>query len=121
FRFYAGYADKLYGSVIPLDQSTVFDYTMREPYGVVGLITAWNSPISLLGNKLPAALAAGNCAVIKPSEHASVTTLEFCNLLTRAGVPAGVVNVVTGAGDVGSALVSHPKIAKISFTGSPHV
>lgn len=121
FRFYAGYADKLYGSVIPLDQPSVFDYTIREPYGVIGIITAWNSPITLLCNKLPAALAAGNCVVIKPSEHASVSTLEFCNILKKAGIPAGVVNVVTGGAAVGSAIIEHPDVAKISFTGSPNV
>lgn len=121
FRFYAGYADKLFGSVIPLDQPGVLDYATREPYGVVGVITAWNSPLSLLANKLPAALAAGNCAVVKPSEHASVTTLELCNLFTKAGLPAGVVNVVTGAGAVGAAIVRHRGVAKVSFTGSPHV
>ncbi|MEW5423544.1 aldehyde dehydrogenase [Amorphus sp. 3PC139-8] len=120
-RYYAGYADKLYGSVIPLDQPTVFDFTVREPYGVVGLITAWNSPISLLGNKLPAALAAGNCAVVKPSEHASVSTLELCKIFQEAGLPAGVVNVVTGGPEVGAAMVAHPDVAKISFTGSPGV
>lgn len=121
FRFYAGYADKLFGSTIPLDNPTIFDYTTREPYGVVGLITAWNSPITLLCNKLPAALAAGNTVVIKPSEHASVSTLELCNLLQEAGLPDGVVNVVTGGAEVGAAMVVHPDIAKISFTGSPAV
>ena len=121
FRYYAGYADKLYGSTIPLDNPAVFDYTLREPYGVIGLITAWNSPITLLCNKLPAALAAGNAVVVKPSEHASVSTLELCKLLEKAGLPAGVVNVVTGAATTGAALVSHPGIAKVSFTGSPAV
>ena len=121
FRFYAGYADKLFGSVIPLDQPGILDYATREPYGVVGIITAWNSPLSLLSNKLPAALAAGNCAVVKPSEHASVTTLELCRIFQEAGLPDGVVNVVTGAGSVGDAIVRHPGIAKVSFTGSPHV
>lgn len=121
FRFYAGYADKLYGSTIPLDSPTIFDYTLREPYGVVALITAWNSPITLLCNKLPAALAAGNTVVVKPSEHASVSTLEFCKLLTEGGLPPGVVNVVTGAAETGAALVRHPDIAKVSFTGSPGV
>lgn len=121
FRFYAGYADKLFGSVIPLDQPNILDYATREPYGVVGIITAWNSPLSLLSNKLPAVLAAGNCAVVKPSEHASVTTLELCKLFQKAGLPAGVVNVVTGAGEVGAAIVRHPGVAKVSFTGSPHV
>ena len=121
FRFYSGYADKLYGSTIPLDSSTIFDYTTREPYGGVGLITAWNSPITLLCNKLPAALAAGNTVVVKPSEHASVSTLEFCKLLVEAGLPAGVVNVVTGGAETGAALVRHKDIAKVSFTGSPGV
>lgn len=121
YRFYAGYADKLYGSVIPLDQNGIFDYATREPYGVVGIITAWNSPMSLLANKLPAALAAGNCAVVKPSEHASATTLEFCRLLQEAGLPSGVVNVVTGGPEVGSAIVSNPDINKLSFTGSGNV
>ncbi len=121
FRFYAGYADKLFGSTIPLDSPSVLDYTTREPYGVVGLITAWNSPITLLCNKLPAALAAGNTVVVKPSEHASVSTLELCKLFEKAGLPAGVVNVVTGAGPTGAAMVAHPGISKISFTGSPAV
>ncbi|MBL4813015.1 MAG: aldehyde dehydrogenase [Rhodobacteraceae bacterium] len=121
FRFFAGYADKLYGTTIPLDQPSILDYTIREPLGVVGLITAWNSPITLLCNKLPAALAAGNTVVIKPSEHASVSTLELCKLLDEAGMPAGVVNVVTGAGATGAAIVAHDKIAKVSFTGSADV
>ena len=96
YRFFAGYADKLWGRQIPLDQRDVFDYATREPLGVVALITAWNSPMGLLANKLAPALAAGNCVVIKPSEHASVTTLEFCKLLQAAGFPPGVVNVVCG-------------------------
>jgi aldehyde dehydrogenase (NAD+) len=121
FRFYAGYADKLWGSVIPLDQRDVFDYAVREPYGVIAAITAWNSPIGLLCNKLPAALAAGNCVVVKPSEHTSATTLELCKLIERAGFPPGVVNVVTGDASVGKALVSAEGIDKVSFTGSAGV
>ena len=74
----------------------MFDYASREPLGVAVLITAWNSPMGLLSNKLAPALAAGNCVVVKPSEHASATTLEFCRLIERAGFPAGVFNVVTG-------------------------
>jgi aldehyde dehydrogenase (NAD+) len=120
-RFFAGYADKIWGSVIPLDQPQMFDFAMRVPYGVIGIITAWNSPISLLANKLPAALAAGNCVVIKPSEHASATTLEFCKLVEKAGFPPGVVNVVTGDAKVGRALVSDSGVDKVSFTGSPNV
>ena len=83
YRFFAGYADKIWGRVIPLDQKNVFDYATYEPLGVIALITAWNSPMALLANKLPAALAAGNCVVVKPSEHASVTTLEFCSLIEK--------------------------------------
>ncbi len=118
FDFFAGYADKIWGAVIPLDQRDVFDYALREPCGVVGVITSWNSPIALLGNKLPAALAAGCCVVIKPSEHASVTTLEFARLAEEAGFPPGVINVVTGDVEVGRALVAGGGLDKISFTGS---
>jgi aldehyde dehydrogenase (NAD+) len=120
YRFFAGYADKLWGQQIPLDQRDVFDYATREPLGVVALITAWNSPMGLLANKLAPALAAGNCVVIKPSEHASVTTLEFCRFVEAAGFPAGVINVVCGASEIGRALVEG-SVAKVSFTGSPAV
>lgn len=121
YRFYAGYADKLWGQVIPLDQRDVFDYVSHEPLGVVALITPWNSPLLLLSNKLAPALAAGNTVVIKPSEHASATTLEFCRLVEQAGFPKGVVNVVTGDHRVGKALVSSRNIDRVSFTGSPEV
>lgn len=121
YRFFAGYADKLWGKVIPLDQRDVFDYATREPIGVAVLITAWNSPMGLLSNKLAPALAAGNCVVIKPSEHASATTLEFARFVEQAGFPAGVVNVVTGDARVGKALLASGRIDRISFTGSPAV
>jgi aldehyde dehydrogenase (NAD+) len=121
YRFFAGYADKIWGNVIPLDQKGVMDLALREPYGVIAAITAWNSPITLLANKLSAALAAGNCVVVKPSEHASASTLEFAKLIEQAGFPAGVFNVVTGAATVGKALVDNPQIDKVSFTGSPAV
>ena len=120
-RFFAGYADKLYGQHIPLDQRDTLDYLVHEPYGVVALITAWNSPLSLLANKLAPALAAGNCVVVKPSEHASVSTLEFARLVEEAGFPPGVFNVVTGGAQAGRALVDAPGVAKVSFTGSPGV
>lgn len=120
YRFFAGYADKLWGSQIPLDRRDSFDYATREPLGVVALITAWNSPMGLLANKLAPALAAGNCVVIKPSEHASVTTLEFCKLVQEAGFPPGVINVVCGAAAAGRALVGGA-INKVSFTGSAGV
>ena len=121
YRFFAGYADKLWGKVIPLDQATVFDYATREPLGVAVLITAWNSPMHLLSNKLAPALAAGNCVVIKPSEHASATTLEFCRLVEQAGFPPGVINVVCGDHRVGKTLTMTPGVDRISFTGSPAV
>jgi len=121
YRFFAGYADKLWGKVIPLDQRDVFDYAVREPLGVAVLITAWNSPMGLLSNKLAPALAAGNCVVIKPSEHASATTLEFAKFVEAAGFPPGVVNVVTGDARVGKALLSSGRIDRVSFTGSPGV
>jgi acyl-CoA reductase-like NAD-dependent aldehyde dehydrogenase len=121
YRFFAGAADKIFGDTIPLDQPDVFDFTRKEPLGVAVLITAWNSPLSLLANKLAPALAAGNCVVIKPSEHASVSTLEFAQLIREAGFPPGVVNIVTGDHRTGQALLTSGRIDKVSFTGSPGV
>jgi aldehyde dehydrogenase (NAD+) len=117
YRFFAGYADKIYGEVIPMDNPSLFDYTIREPIGTIALITPWNSPISILANKLAPALATGNTVVIKPSEHTSVTTLEFARMAQEAGFPDGVINVVTGDGRVGDWLSQSPKVGKISFTG----
>ncbi len=117
YRYFAGYADKLQGNTIPLDNGQMFDYTLVEPLGVAVLITAWNSPLPLLANKLAPALAAGNAVVIKPSEHASLSTLAFGRLVAEAGFPDGVVNIVTGDGRIGSALTSNPLVRKISFTG----
>ena len=121
FRYYAGWADKLHGDVVPLDQKDTLDLAIRVPYGVVACVTAWNSPIAILTNTLPAALAGGNCVILKPSEHASATTVEVVRLCQQAGFPPGVVQVVTGAGDVGAALTSSSGIDKISFTGSAAV
>ncbi len=121
YRFFAGMADKLSGDTIPVDRPDCFDFTRREPLGVCVLVTAWNSPISLLANKLAPALAAGNCVVIKPSEHASVTTLEFAMLAREAGFPPGVINVVTGDARTGQALLEGGRVDKISFTGSATV
>ncbi|MFC4025223.1 aldehyde dehydrogenase [Oceanobacillus longus] len=117
YRFFAGYADKIYGKTIPLDNNDLFNYTKREPLGVVALITSWNSPISILTNKLAPALATGNTVVIKPSEHASATTLELAKLIDEAGFPPGVVNVVTGDYKTGNELTQSAKIQKVSFTG----
>jgi acyl-CoA reductase-like NAD-dependent aldehyde dehydrogenase len=119
YRYYGGLADKIEGAVLPTDKANVFNFTRYEPLGVVGMITPWNSPLLLLAWKLPAALAAGNTAVIKPSEFTSASTLEFMPLFAEAGFPKGVVNTVTGFGpDVGAALVAHPDVPKIAFTGS---
>lgn len=119
FHYYAGLADKIEGAVIPNDVPGVFNYTRHEPLGVVVAITPWNSPLMLAAWKLAPALAAGNTVVLKPSEHASASTLELARLLELGGLPPGVVNVVTGFGQgVGSALVNHPDVAKITFTGS---
>ena len=119
YRYYGGLADKIEGSVIPTDKANTFAFTRWEPLGVIAMITPWNSPLLLLSFKLAPALAAGNTAVIKPSEFTSASTREFVELCKQAGLPDGVVNVVTGFGaDTGAALVAHPDVAKISFTGS---
>lgn len=121
FRYYAAWADKVTGDVVPLNQADTAGMALREPFGVVACVTAWNSPVAILCNTMPAALAAGNCVIAKPSEHASVTTLEIARLVEKAGFPAGVFQVLTGAGETGAALTAHPGIDKISFTGSPGV
>ncbi|MCW2866791.1 MAG: carnitine dehydratase [Marmoricola sp.] len=119
FHYYGGLADKLEGSVLPLDKVGYFAYTRKEPVGVTAIITPWNSPLLLLAWKLAPALAAGCTVVIKPSEFTSASTLQLVAVLEEAGLPPGVVNVVTGFGsEVGSPLVEHPLVAKISFTGS---
>ena len=118
WRYFAGLADKLEGEVIPVDRNGVFNFTRHEPVGVVLAITPWNSPLVIASWKLAPALAAGCTAIVKPSEHASVSTLHFAKLVTEAGFPAGVVNVVTGYGhEVGEALVADPRVAKVTFTG----
>ena len=118
FYYYAGLADKIQGSTIPLEKTSVLNYTLREPIGVIGILTPWNSPLLLLAFSLAAALAAGNAVVVKPSEHASASTLEFAKLVEQAGFPPGIFNVVTGAGAVtGAAIARHPGIGKICFTG----
>jgi (Z)-2-((N-methylformamido)methylene)-5-hydroxybutyrolactone dehydrogenase len=118
YRYFGGLADKIEGSVLPIDKQGMFAFTRREPLGVVAAIVPWNSPIMLLTWKLAPLLAAGNTVVIKPSEHASASTLAFVELFAEAGFPSGVVNTVTGfPADVGMPLVAHPDIAKVAFTG----
>jgi len=118
FQFYGGLADKIEGSVPAMDKPDVLNYTRHEPLGVCACITPWNSPLLLLAWKAAPALAAGNTLVIKPSEFTSASTLEFARLSLEAGLPPGVVNVVTGFGDeVGVPLVRHRKVRKVAFTG----
>ena len=118
FRYYAGLADKLEGRVIPIDRPGMFNFTLEEPLGVVAAIVPWNSPLMLAAWKMAPALAAGNTFVWKPSEHSSVSALTMAPIFEEAGLPPGVVNIVTGFGnEIGEALVSHPDVAKICFTG----
>src|SRR5262245_8247299 len=98
YRYYGGLADKIEGAVLPTDKANVFNFTRYEPLGVVGMITPWNSPLLLLAWKLAAALAAGNTAVIKPSEFTSASAMELVPLFEEAGFPKGVVYTVTGYG-----------------------
>lgn len=117
WEYFAGWADKIYGDVIPTLDTTL-NYLRREPVGVVAAIVPWNAPLSLGSYKLAAALAMGNTVVLKPSEITSAPVLEFVQVLESAGLPPGVVNVVTGRGTTaGDALVSHPGVDLITFTG----
>jgi aldehyde dehydrogenase (NAD+) len=119
FHYFAGLADKIEGSVIPLEKPDMFNYTRWEPLGVVAAIVPWNSPLLLAAWKLAPALAAGNTVVVKPSEYTSASILEFMKLIEAAGFPPGVVNVVTGFGaEVGVPLVAHPLVVRVAFTGS---
>ncbi len=119
WRYLGGLADKVEGAVVPIDKPEMFAFTRHEPMGVVAALTAWNSPLIFIAWKCAPALAAGCSVVVKPSEFASVSTLEFAALTKEAGFPDGVFNVVTGYGtEAGAALVDHPGVAKVTFTGS---
>jgi acyl-CoA reductase-like NAD-dependent aldehyde dehydrogenase len=121
FEFFADIAQKLRSAVIPT-YTGYFNYTLREPIGVVGIIIPWNYPLPLCGLKIPAALAMGNVVVVKPAEQAPLTTLALADLCREAGFPDGVVNVIPGLGPVaGRALVEHREVGMISFTGSTEV
>src|ERR1700675_1311458 len=119
-RYYAGLATKIHGETVNTLESA-FTYTLREPVGVVGLIVPWNFPLLLASWKLGPALACGNTIVWKPASLTPLTTLRFGKLAIEAGVPAGVINIVTGPGAVGRGMVKHPGIDKIAFTGSTAV
>jgi len=120
FRYYAGAPERLLGETIPVAGGQAF--TVREPVGVVGLITPWNFPLTIASWKLGPALAAGNTVVLKPAELTPLTALRFAELASEAGLPEGVLNVVVGPGRTcGQRLVEHPDVNKIAFTGSTEV
>ena len=120
FRYYAGAPERLLGETIPVAGGQA--WTVREPLGVVGLITPWNFPLAIASWKLAPALAAGNTVVLKPAELTPLTALRFAEIALDAGIPPGVVNVVVGPGRTcGARLVEHPDVAKIAFTGSTEV
>ncbi len=121
FEYYAGACDKVTGQTIPGNANGTL-MTFREPVGVCALVTPWNFPAIILGWKLAPALAMGNTIVIKPASATPLTALALVDICAEAGVPTGVVNVVTGSGSVvGDALVNHPLVNKISFTGSAEI
>jgi aldehyde dehydrogenase (NAD+) len=116
-HYFGGAADKMQGSTIPLDRLSVLNYTLREPLGVIAVITPWNSPVFLTMMAAGPALAAGNTVVVKPSEVTSASMVEVARLATAVGFPDGALNVVPGRRETGAALVSHPHVAKIALTG----
>src|SRR5512135_3464601 len=120
FRYYAGWTTKIHGETVNSFENA-FTYTLREPVGVVGMIIPWNFPLLLASWKLGPALACGNTVVMKPAEQTPLTALRFGELVIEAGIPAGVINILTGGAEVGKALVRHPGIDKIAFTGSTSV
>ena len=120
FRYYAGWATKIHGETVNTFNNA-FTYTLREPLGVVGAIVAWNFPLLLASWKLGPALACGNTVVLKPAEQTPLSMLRCGELMLEAGLPAGVVNIITGGPETGKALVRHPGVDKIAFTGSTSV
>jgi acyl-CoA reductase-like NAD-dependent aldehyde dehydrogenase len=121
FAYYGGWADKVFGQTIPVSES-FFTYTLREPHGVCGQIIPWNFPLLMAAWKLAPALACGNTSVLKPAEQTPLTALRLAEILLEAGLPPGVVNIVTGFGPTaGAALAEHHGVDKIAFTGSTEV
>ena len=120
FEFYGGAADKIAGDTLPIDKPDMFVFTRREPLGVIAAIVPWNSQLFLSAVKIGPALAAGNTIVLKASEHGSAAMLAFGKLIAEAGIPDGVINIVTGHGDpCGRTLTTHPLVARVAFTGGP--
>lgn len=121
FRYFAGWCTKITGTVSGISIPGMLHYTRREPVGVCALITPWNFPFTIAVWKLAPALATGNTVVIKPAEQTPLTTTRLVELCIEAGVPAGVINLVTGGPDVGRQLAAHDRVDKVSFTGSTEV
>ena len=123
FRYFAGWATKMEGTTIPMSvpDRSFHAYTRREPIGVVAGIVPWNFPLLMACFKIVPAITAGNTVILKPAEQTPLTALRLGELLLEAGLPAGVVNVVPGVGDTGAALVDHPGVDKVAFTGSTEV
>jgi phenylacetaldehyde dehydrogenase len=122
FRYFAGWATKIYGKTASLSRPNLHAYTLKEPVGVVGLIIPWNFPLLMAAWKLAPALAAGCSCVLKPAEETPLTALRLVELILEAGVPPGVVNLVTGYGHVaGGVLAAHDGVDKVAFTGSTEV
>ena len=120
FKYYAGIADKIEGSVLPVN-GDFLNYSTREPVGVVAQIIPWNFPLLMLAWKVAPALATGCTVVLKPAEQTPLTALKFAEVLLEVGLPKGVVNIITGDGKTGELLARHPGIDKIAFTGSTEV
>ncbi|MBA2505995.1 MAG: aldehyde dehydrogenase family protein [Thermoleophilaceae bacterium] len=120
-QYYAGWPTKIEGETIPVSWPNAFVYTRREPVGVCGQIIPWNFPLLMAAWKIAPALAAGCTVILKPAEQTPLTALRLAELVAEVGLPEGVVNVLTGDGETGKAIVDHPGIAKIAFTGSTEV
>ena len=120
FHYFSGWATKIEGETIPIN-GPFFNYTLREPVGVVGQIIPWNFPLLMAAWKLAPALTAGNSVVLKPAEQTPLTALRLAELAMEAGVPDGVINVVTGFGDAGACIAAHDQVDKVAFTGSTEV
>ena len=116
-RYWAGQVDRMTGSQVPASAGHLHS-TTREPLGVIGVIMPWNGPVGSFCSRVAPAISCGNAAVVKPSEMSPLSALRLAELLTEAGAPAGLVNVVTGGGDAGAAVARHPRIGGITFTGS---
>ena len=121
FRYYGGWVTKIYGETNPSDPA-FFNYTLREPVGVCGQIIPWNFPLLMAAWKLGPALACGNTVILKPAEQTPLTALRLGELIMEAGLPEGVLNIITGFGPgAGSSIAEHPEIDKVAFTGSTEV